>query len=172
MPRESSGPFKLGLQVGGIHIGLGDTIDSEGWRKACDTGLFVRQGFVGRFFLGAGLSTGDIYSAVNQELLLFGGKVFVAPDLGDGPLKFGTSAAAFFRDGRLHRLRVRVAGNEKAASHFARQCTHALDRLLGKPNQCTRGGAPVWWGNTDRLILVHKADACLIHELTGTTVRS
>jgi hypothetical protein len=167
MPRELSGAFKLGLQVGGIHLGLCDAIDSEGWRKACATGLFVRQGIVGRFLLGAGLSSGDIYSAINQELLLFSGKVFVAPDLGDGPLKFGTSAAAFFRDGRLHRLRVRVAGNKKAASHFAKQCTHALDRLLGKPDQHTKGGAPVWWGNTDRLILVHKADACLIHELAG-----
>jgi hypothetical protein len=146
---------------------LGDALDSDEWRKACATGVFSRVGLVGKLLLGAGLSAGEAYSAKNQDLQLFGGKVFVAPDLGDGPLKFGTSASAFFRSGCLYRLRAGVSGNKKAASHFAKQCAHALTRLFGEPSQRTKDGAHVWWGSTDRLTLVHTAEACLIHELTA-----
>jgi len=167
MPREPSGPFKLGLEVGGAPVRLGDAIDSDEWRKAIAAGIFSRTGFVERLVLGAGLSSGEVYSARNQDLQLFGGKVFVGPDLGDGPMKFGTSAAAFFRSGSLYRLRAGVAGNKKASSHFAKQCKHALTRLLGEPNQQTKDGARVWWGSTDRLMLVHTDDAYLVHELTA-----
>jgi hypothetical protein len=146
---------------------LGDTLDGDEWRKACANGVFSRVGLVGKLMLGAGLSAGDAYSAVNQDLQLFGGKVFVGPNLGDGPLKFGTSVSVFFRSGCLYRLRASVSGNKKVASHFAKQCAHALTRLLGEPNQRTEGGAYVWWGSTDRLTLVHAADARLVHELTA-----
>ena len=167
MTRELSGPFKLDLEVGGIPVRLGDALDGNEWRKACANGVFSRAGFVDKLKLGAGLSADDVYSAVNGNLQLFGGKVFVGPDLGDGPLKYGTSASAFFRSGCLYRLRAGVSGNKKAASHFAKQCAHALTRLLGEPNQRTEGGAYVWWGSTDRLTLVHAADARLVHELTA-----
>jgi hypothetical protein len=168
MPREPSGPFKLGLEVGGAPARLGDALDSGEWRRALDTGIFSRAGFVEKLLLGAGFSSGEVFSARNQDLSLFGGKVFVAPDLGDGPMKFGTSAVAFFRSGSLYRLRAGVAGSRKAASHFAKQCKHALTRLLGEPSQLTKGGAPVWWGSTDRITLVHAAsDARLVHELTA-----
>jgi hypothetical protein len=83
-------------------------------------------------------------------------------------MKFGTSAAAFFRNGSLYRLRAGVSGNRKAASHFAKQCAHALTRLFGEPNQRAKDGAHVWWGSTDRLTLAHTAsDARLVHELTA-----
>jgi hypothetical protein len=167
MLREPSGPFKLGLEVGGIPVHVGDAPDSDEWRKAFATGIFSRAGLLEKLMLGAGLSAGDAYSAKNQDLQMFGGKVFVAPDLGDGPVKFGTSATAFFRSGCLYRLRAGVSGNKKAASHFAKQCTHALTRLLGEPSQRTKDGARVWWGSTDRLTLLHTADAYLIHELTA-----
>ena len=166
MSREISGPFKLDLEVGGICVRLGDALDSDEWRKACATGIFSRVSLIGKLVLGAGLSAGEAYSAKNQDLQMFGGKVFVAPDLGDGPLKFGTSTLAFFRSGSLYRLRAGVSGNKKAASHFAKQCAHALTRLVGEPNQRTENGAHVWWGSTDRLTLVHTADAYLVHELT------
>ncbi len=162
------GSIRLDLEVGGIPVQLGDTLDSDEWRKARATGIFGRASLVGKLLLGVGLSPGEAYTAKNQDLGLFGGKVFVAPDLGDGPLKFGTSALAIFRSDRLYRLRVGVSGNRKAASHFARQCAHALIRLAGEPNQRTKGGAHVWWGSTDRLTLVHTADAYLLHErITG-----
>ena len=167
MSRELSGPFKLDLEVGGVPVRLGDALDSDEWRKARATGIFSRVGFVGKLLLGAGLSAGEAYSAKNQDLQLFGGKVFVGPDLGDGPLKFGTSASAYFRSGCLYRLRAGISGNKKAASHFTKQCAHALTRLLGEPNQQAKGGARVWWGSTDRLSLVHAADAYLVHELTA-----
>jgi hypothetical protein len=167
MSQEPSGPLKIGLEVGGAPVRLGDAIDGDDWRKALRTGIFIRSGFVEKLMLGAGFSTSDVFSAKNQDLQLFGGKVFVGPDLGDGPMKFGTSAAAFFRSGSLFRLRVGVAGNRKAALHFAKQCSHALTRLLGEPNQRTRRGAYVWWGSTDRLTLVRTADAYLVHELTA-----
>ena len=145
---------------------MGDALDSDDWRKAFADGIFSRTGFVERLMLGAGFSSGDAYSAKNQDLQLFGGKVFVGPDLGDGPMEFGTSAAAFFRSGSLYRLRAGVAGNKKASSHFAKQCSHALIRLLGEPSQQTKDGARVWWGGIDRLTLVHTSDAYLVHELT------
>ena len=168
MPRDAPGPFKLGLEVGGIPIRLGDALDSDEWRKALAGGIFSRTGLVEKLMLGAGLSSGDVYSAKNQDLQLFGGKVFVGPDLGGGPMKFGTSAAAFFRGGSLYRLRAGVSGNKKAASHFAKQCAHALTRLFGEPNQRAKDGAHVWWGSTDRLTLAHTAsDARLVHELTA-----
>ena len=167
MPRGPLGPFKLDLEVAGVPVCLGDALDSDEWRKALATGIFSRVSLVGKLILGAGLSAGEAYSARNQDLQMFGGKVFVAPDLGDGPLKFGTSTLAFFRSGSLYRLRTGVSGSKKAASHFAKQCTHALTRLVGEPNQRTENGAHVWWGSTDRLTLVHTADAYLIHELTA-----
>ena len=168
MSREISGPFKLDLEVGGICVRLGGTLDSDEWRKACANGVFIRVGLVGKLMLGAGFSAGDAYSARNQDLQLFGGKVFVGPGLGDGPLKFGTSVSAFFRSGCLYRLRAGVSGNKKASSHFAKQCAHALTRLLGEPSrQRTKEGARVWWGSTDCLTLVHTADAYLVHELTA-----
>lgn len=158
------GPIRLDLEVGGVPVHLGDAIDSEEWIKACVTGIFIRASLVGKLILGVGFSPGEVYAARNQDLGLFGGKVFVGPDLGDGPLKYGTSALAIFRGGCLHRLRAGVSGNKKAASHFAKQCAHALIRLLGEPNQRTKGGAHVWWGSTDRLTLIHTADAYLVHE--------
>jgi len=168
MPRESSGPFKLGLEVGGAPLRLGDTIDGDEWRKALEAGIFSRAGLIEKLLLGAGLSSDAVFSARNQDLQLFGAKVFVGPDLGDGPMKFGTLAAAFFRSGSLYRLRAGVAGNRKAASHFAKQCKHALTRLLGEPSRLTKGGAPVWWGSTDRITLVHTgSDSRLVHELTA-----
>jgi hypothetical protein len=167
MPREPSGPFKLGLQVGGAPVRLGDAFESDEWRKVLAAGNFSRAGLVERFRLGAGLFSGGVYSARNQELLLFGGKVFVAPDLGDGPMKFSTSVAACFHGGSLCRLRTGVAGNRKAASRFAGQCKHALTRLLGEPSQRQKDGSPVWWGSSDRITLVHSADAYLVHELTA-----
>jgi hypothetical protein len=170
MSRELSGPFKLSLEVGGIPVHVGDAIDSGEWRKALTTGVFSRVGLVGKLMMGAGFSPGEVFSARNQSLQLFGGKVFVGPGFGDGPLKFGTSSAAFFRNGSLYQLRANVSGNKKAASHFAKQCTHALTRLLGDPSQRTKDGAHVWWGSTDRLTLAHTAsDARLVHELTATT---
>ncbi len=162
---DVSGLIRIDLEVGGIPVRLGDTPDSDEWRKACATGVFSRASFVGKFLLGVGFSAGEAYSARNHDLGLFGGKVFVGPDLGDGPLRFGTSALAIFRNGCLCRLKAGVAGNKKAASHFARQCAHALTRLYGEPSQRTKNGAHVWWGSTDRLTLVHAADAYLIHEL-------
>jgi hypothetical protein len=167
MPRESSGPFNLGLEVGGAPVHLGDTIDSDEWRKVLAVGIFSRAGFVEKLLLGAGLSSSDVYSARNQDLQMFGGKVFVGPDLGDGPMKFGTLAAASFRGGSLYRLRAGVAGNKQAASHFNKQCLHSLTHLLGEPDQRPKNGTRVWWGSTDRLTLVHAADAYLIHELTA-----
>jgi hypothetical protein len=166
MPRETSGLFTLGLEVGGAPVHLGDAIESDEWRKVLAAGIFSRAGLVEKLLLGAGRSSSDVYSARNQDLQFFGGKVFVGPDLGDGPMKFGTSAAAFFRSGSLYRLRAGVAGNKQAASHFTKQCLQALNRLLGAPDQRTKNGARVWWGSTDRLTLVHTSDACLIHELT------
>jgi hypothetical protein len=162
------GPIKLDLEVGGVPVRLGDALDSDEWRKACATGIFSRASFVGKLMLGVGLSAGEVYSAKNQDLGLFGGKVFVGPDLGDGPLKYGTTALAIFRSGCLYQLRAGVSGNKKAASHFAKQCAHALTRLLGEPSQRTKDGAHVWWGSADRLTLVHTPDAYLIHErITG-----
>lgn len=162
------GPIRLDLEVGGIPIHLDDAIENDEWRKARATGIFNRASLVGKLMLGVGLSPGEAYTARNQDLGLFGGKVFVGPDLGDGPLKFSTSALAVFRSGCLYRLRVGVSGNRKAATHFARQCAHALIRLAGEPNQRTKGRAHVWWGSTDRLTLVHTADAYLLHErITG-----
>jgi hypothetical protein len=168
MSPEVPGLVRLELEVGGIPVRLGDVLDSDKWRKACATGVFSRVGLVGKLILGAGLSTGEAYSARNQNLGLFGGKVFVGPDLGDGPLKYGTSALAIFRSGCLYRLRAGVSGNKKAASHFAKQCAHALTRLLGEPSQRTKDGAYAWWGSTDRLTLVCTSDAYLVHErITG-----
>ena len=168
MSRELSGPFKLSLEVGGIPVHVGDAIDSDKWRKALTTGVFSSVGLVGKLMMGAGFSKDEVFAARNQSLQLFGGKVFVGPGLGDGPLKFGTSASAFFRDGSLYHLRAGVSGNKKAASHFAKQCAHALTRLLGEPSQRTKDGAYVWWGSTDRLTLAHTAsDARLVHELTS-----
>jgi len=168
MSRKPSGPFKLDLEVGGLPVRLGDAIDSNEWRKACANGVFSRVGLVGKLMMGAGFSSDEVFSARNQDLQLFGGKVFVGPDLGDGPMKFGTSATAFFRSGSLYRLRAGVSGNKKAASHFAKQCSHALTRLLGEPSQRAKDGTHVWWGSTDRLTLAHTAsDARLVHELTA-----
>jgi hypothetical protein len=166
MSPELPGLIELGLEVGGVPVRLGDSLDNDEWRKAYKTGGFNPVWFLGKLLLDAGISADKAYAARNQDLLLFGGKVFVAPDLGGGPLKYGMSASAFFRGGSLYRLREGVTGDRKAATHFARQCEHALVRLLGDPSQRTKGGAPVWWGNGDRLTLVHKADACLVHELT------
>jgi hypothetical protein len=167
MPRERSDLFNLGLEIGGTPVHLGDAIDGDEWRKALAAGIFNRAGLVERLLLGAGLSSSDVYSARNQDLQMFGGKVFVGPDLGDGPMKFGTLATASFRSGTLYRLRAGVAANKQAATHFTKQCLHALTRLLGEPNQRTKEGARVWWGSTDRLTLVHATDAYLIHELTA-----
>ncbi len=162
------GPIRLDLEVEGIPVRLGDALGSDEWRKACATGIFCRAGLLDKIMLGVGLSAGEVYSARNQDLGLFGGKVFVGPNLGDGPLKYGTSALAVFRGGSLYRLRAGVSGNKKAASHFAKQCAHALTRLLGEPSQRAKDGAHVWWGSADRLTLVHTADAYLIHErITG-----
>ncbi len=165
MPRESSGPFRLNLEVGGIPVHLGDAIDSDDWRKACANGIFSHLGLVGKFLLGAGFSSGEAFQAKNQDLQLFDGKVFVGPDLGDGPLKYGTAAFAFFRGGTICRLRAGVSGNKKASSHFARQCAHALTRLIGEPMR-GRHDEYIWVGSTDRLTLVHTGNAYLIHELT------
>ena len=161
------GLIRLDLEVGGIPVRLGADLDGDEWRKARETGVFSGVSLVGKLMMGAGLSAGEAYAARNQDLQLFGGKVFVGPDLGDGPMKFGTSALVFFRSGSLYRLKAGVAGNRKAATRFARQCTHALTRLFGEPSQRTKGGAPVWWGSTDRLTLVHTADAYIVHELTA-----
>ncbi len=161
---EVPGLVRLDLEVGGIPVRLGAALNGDEWRKACATGVFSRASLVGKLMLGVGLSTGEAYSARNQDLGLFDGKVFVGPGLGDGPLKYGTSALAIFRSGCLYRLRAGVSGDKKAASHFAKQCAHALTRLHGEPSQRTKGGAHVWWGSTDRLTLVHTADAYLIHE--------
>jgi hypothetical protein len=137
------GPIRLDLEVGGVPVRLGDTLDCDEWRKARATDIFNRASVVG-------------------------GKVFVGPDLGGGPLKYGTSVLAIFRNGRLLRLKVGVSGDKKASAHFARQCAHALTRLLGEPSQRTKAGARVWWGSADRLTLVHSADAYLVHErITG-----
>jgi hypothetical protein len=163
---ELPGLLKIGLEVGGVPVRLGDSLDSDEWIKACETGGFNRVWFLGKLLSGAGIGADTVYAARNQDLQLFGGKVFVAPDLGGGPLKYGTSASAFFRGGTLHRLRAGVTGDRKAATRFARQCTLALVKILGDPNQRTKGGAPVWWGKADRLTLVHNADAYLVHELT------
>ncbi|MBM3330880.1 hypothetical protein FJY68_03390 [candidate division WOR-3 bacterium] len=168
MPREPSGPFKLGLQVSGAPVRLGDAFESEEWRKALAVGSFSRASLVESLRLGAGLFSGAVYSARNQELLLFSGKVFVAPDLGDGPMKFSTSVAACFHGGSLSRLRADVTGNMQAASRFAGQCKHALTRLLGEPSQRRKDGSPVWWGSSDRITLFHSADhTYLVHELTA-----
>ena len=112
MSQKPSGPFKLDLEVGGLPVRLGDAIDSNEWRKACANGVFSRVGLVGKLMMGAGFSSDEVFSARNQDLQLFGGKVFVGPDLGDGPMKFGTSASAFFRSGSLHRLRAGVSEQE------------------------------------------------------------
>jgi|GEM_PF-1599651 len=162
------GPVRLDLEVGGIPVCLGDSLDSPEWRKACATGVFSRAGLVGKLALGVGFSSDDVYTARNQDLGLFGGKVFVGPDLGGGPLKYGTSALAIFRSRCLYRLRISVSGDRKAASHFAKQCAHALTRLQGEPSQLTKDGARVWWGSADRLTLTLSGDACLVHErVTG-----
>jgi len=167
MPREPSGPLRLDLEVGGVPVRLGDAFDGDEWRKARANGIFSRAGMVEKLMLGVGFSADEAYSARNQDLQLFGGKVFVGPDLGGGPLKYGTSAAAFFRGGSLYRLRAGVSGNKKAASHFAKQCAHALTRLFGESGQRTKDGAYVWLGSTDRLTLFHHvSDARLVHELT------
>jgi hypothetical protein len=162
------GPIRLDLEVGGVPVRLGDTLDCDEWRKARATDIFNRASVVGKLILGVGFSTNEVYTAKNQDLGLFGGKVFVGPDLGGGPLKYGTSVLAIFRNGRLLRLKVGVSGDKKASAHFARQCAHALTRLLGEPSQRTKAGARVWWGSADRLTLVHSADAYLVHErITG-----
>jgi hypothetical protein len=166
MSRDLPGLIALNLEVGGVPVRLGTELEDDVWRKTVAAGVFSPVGFIGKLLMGAGLSAGELYTARNQELQLFGGKMFFAPDLGDGPLKFGTSVSALFRSGLLCRLRVGVSGNRKSASHFARQCAHALTRQLGEPNQRTRNGAHVWWGNTDRLSLFHAGDAYFIHELT------
>jgi hypothetical protein len=165
MSPELPGLIKLDLEVGGIPVRLGCSLHSDDWRKACVNGGFRRVDFLGKLLLGGGLAGGEAYAAKDQDLGLFG-KVLIAPDLGDGPLRFSTSASAFFRNGLLYRLAVGVRGSRKAASSFARQCTRSLLKTLGEPNQRTRGGAPVWWGNQDRLTLRRTADAYLIHELT------
>ncbi|MBN2465909.1 hypothetical protein JXD38_09855 [candidate division WOR-3 bacterium] len=165
MPRDLSGLITLNLEVNGIPVRLGTELDDETWRKAIDTGVFIPVGFFGKLAMGAGLSGGAAYTAKNRELQMFGGKMFFAPDLGDGPLKFGTSVSAFFRNDSLYRLRVGVSGNRKSANHFARQCAHALTRQLGEPNQRTKDGAHVWWGKSDRLTLFHARDKYFIHEL-------
>ncbi len=167
MPRDLPGLISLNLEVGGVPVRLGTELDDDVWRRAVDTGVFRPAGFTDKFRMGAGLSADPAYTAKNQELQMFGGKIFLAPDLGDGPMKFGTSVAALFRGGILCRLRVGVAGNRKSASHFAKQCAHALTRQLGDPNQRTKNGAHVWWGSSDRLTLFHAADAFFIHELTA-----
>lgn len=167
MPRDLPGLITLNLEVGGVPIRLGTELEDGMWRKSVDAGLFSPVGFLAKLVMGAGLSADAVYSAKNQELQMFGGKMFFAPDLGDGPLKFGTSVSAFFRGGSLCRLRVAVSGNRKSASHFARQLAHALTRQLGEPNQRTKDGAHVWWGNSDCLTLYHAADTYFIHELTA-----
>jgi hypothetical protein len=167
MPRDLPGLITLNLEVGGVPVRLGTELDDDVWRKALAAGVFSPIGFIAKLSMGAGLSAGTAYSAKNQELQMFGGKMFFAPDLGDGPLKFGTSVSAFFRGGLLYRLRVGVSGNKKAASHFAKQCAHALTRQLGEPNQRTKNGAHVWWGNNDRLTLFHGGEAYFVHELTA-----
>jgi len=156
----------LGLEVGGVPVRLGEDLGSDEWIKACETGVFDRVSIIGKLLLGAGLTAGKTYTAKNQDLQLFGGKVYVGPGLGGGPMKFGTSALVCFRSGSLYRLRAGVSGNKRAASHFAKQCAHALTRLLGEPSQRTKNGSHVWWGGADRLTLRHTADAYLIHELT------
>jgi len=166
MSPELSGLIKLDLEVGGAPVCLGAHLNSDEWRKACEIGGFSRLDFIGKLLLGAGLAEGEAYAAKNQDLGLLGGKVFVAPDLGDGPLRYGTSAAAFFRGGSLYRVVAGVRGSKRAASSFARRCTQALVKTLGDPSQRTKGGAPVWWGSRDRLTLRRTADAYLIHELT------
>ena len=168
MPRESSGPFKLGLEVGGAPLRLGDTIDGDEWLKALEAGIFSRAGLIEKLLLGAGLSSDAVFSARNQDLQLFGGKVFVGPDLGGGPLKFGTSALVCFRGGSLHQLRVGISGSRKSATHFAKQCAHALTRLLGEPSQRTSDGRTVWWGGSDRVTLAHAASSArLLHEMVA-----
>jgi hypothetical protein len=167
MPRDLPGLITLDLEVGGVPIRLGTEIEDDVWHKAVAAGVFSPVGFIGKLMMGAGLSAGATYSAKNQELQMFGGKMFFAPDLGDGPLKFGTSVSAFFQGGSLYRLRVGVSGNRKSASHFAKQCAHALTRQLGEPNRRPKDGAHVWWGNSDRLTLFHAADTYFIHELTA-----
>ena len=164
---ELPGLIKLDLEVGGIPVRLGTRLHSDDWRKACGSGGFDHVDFLGKLLLGGGFAAGDAYAAKDQDLGFFGGKMLIAPDLGDGPLKFSTSAAAFFREGLLYRLAAGVRGNRKAASSFVRQCTRTLLKTLGEPNQRTRGGAPVWWGSRDRLTLRRAADAYLIHELTN-----
>ncbi len=168
MTQELPGPVRLGLEVAGIPVGLGDKLDGEAWLKACMNGIFTRVGIIGKLINGTWPLTDNAYSARNQDLQLFGGKVFVGPDLGDGPLKFGTSALVCFRHGSLHQLKIGVSGNRKPAAHFAKQCAHALTRLLGEPGQRTKYGGHVWWGSGDRVTLVHTASSArLHHELTA-----
>ena len=165
---KTPGPIRLELEVGGVPVRLGDTLDSDEWHKVLATDVFNRASVVGKLILGVGFSTDEVYTARNQDLGLFGGRVFVGPDLGGGPLKYGTLVLTVFRDGCLHRLKVGVSGDKKAAAHFAKQCAHALTRLQGEPSQVTKNGAHVWWGSADRLTLVHSADAYLLHErITG-----
>jgi len=157
--------IRLDLEVGGIPVCLGTDLGCDEWFKACQTGGFSRLSFLGKLLSGAGMAAGTAYAARNQDLSLFGGKVLATPDLYDGPVRFGTSATAFFRSGTLYRLAAGVTGNRKAASHFARQCTQALLRIRGDPGQRTGAGTAVWTGKGDRLTLLHTADAFLVHEL-------
>jgi len=166
-PPELSGLIKLGLEVGGVRVRLGAVLDSEEWHRACLTSGFSRVGFFGKLAMGAGLAEGKAYSTKNQALQLFGGKVFVAPDLYDGPVRYGTSAVAFFRRNSLYRVAVGVTGNTRVASNLARQCTRALQALLGEPSQGQETGTLVWTGRGDRLTLRCTDDAYLVHELTS-----
>jgi len=168
MSQELPGLIKLELEVGGVPVSLGASLDSDGWRKACAVGGFNRVSLLGKLMLSGGFAAGEAYAARNQELLLFGGEVMTAPDLVGGPLTYSTSASAFFRRGSLYRLVVRVKGDKKAASIFARRCTRALKDVSGDPILRTSSGAPVWRGGGDRLtLLCTRADACLVHELVA-----
>lgn len=159
------GLIKLDLEVGGVPVCLGAEMDSREWCEACKNGVFSGVGFLGKLLLGAGISAGQAYTAKNQALNLFGGKVFIAPGLENGPMTFGTSAMALFRGGSLYRLTAGVTGNTGAASSFERRCTRALVSMLGDPRQRAEDGAPVWLGRRDRLTLLRTRDAYLVHEL-------
>jgi len=161
------GLIRLRLEVGGVPVYLNTDLESNEWLKACVIGGFSRVSFVGKLMLGAGLTGGKAYSAKNQNLQLFGGKVSVGSEFSDGPIRYGTSALAFFRRVSLYRLVVGVTGNANSASTFARLCRHALHALVGNPGQAAETGTLVWTGNGDRVTLRHSAaDAYLIHELT------
>lgn len=161
--------IKLDLEVGGVPVRLGADLASDEWRKACAAGGFSRVSLLGKLMLSGGCAAGTAFAAKNQGLGLFGGRVFAAPDLGGGPMKFRTSVSTFFRHDSLYRVVVRVTGNKKAASHFARQCAHALTRVVGNPSQLEEGRVLVWTGERDSLTLRRTADAHMVHELaTGT----